>query len=164
MQTRVANELKKHFRATDIRISNTGGGKKWECRLCDLPITGSATKLRAHLFGIRGEGVTACPNVDADILRAITALEEQFPAGGRQPASSLGLSSSSSSRLTSIAEAFERLNKDEVDQAIALWFYVNGIPFNVVRYVSYKGHAWLPSISRLRRIKVLRCICNIVQV
>ena len=164
MQTRVVSEVKKHFRATDIRISNSGGGKKWECRLCNLQIMGSATKLRAHLLGVRGQGVIACDKINADILRAITALEEQFPAGGRQPASSLGPSSSSSSRQTSIAEAFDRLNKDEVDQAIALCFYVNGIPFNVNRYVSYKGHAWLPFITWLRRIKVLRCICNIVQV
>ena len=85
MQTRVAREVKKHFRATDIRISNSGGGKKWECRLCNLVITGSAIKLRAPLLGVRVQGVTACPTVNVNILRAITALEGQFPAGGRVP-------------------------------------------------------------------------------
>jgi len=134
MHGKVANEVKKHFRYTDIRISNTGGAKKWQCTFCELQITGSATKLKAHLLGVNGQGIIACVAVSVDAKMAIVALEEEFPAGGKQ-AYSLVQSSSGSSRQPLIPEVFARLSKDEVDSAIALWIYVNGIPFNVVRYV-----------------------------
>jgi len=135
MHVKVANVVKKHFRYTDIRISNTGGAKKWQCTFCELQITGSATKLKAHLLGVTGQGVIACVAVSVDAKRAIVAHEEEFPAGGKQPAYSLAQSSSGSSRQLLIPEVFARLSKDEVASAIALWIYVNGIPFNVVRYV-----------------------------
>ena len=134
----MADEVKKHFRVADGTISVTGGAKKWICIPCKKPITGSATKLRAHLLGTPGLGVAACPDVSEDAKNAIRAAEQENPSNKRkEPAPSFGLSASgsnSSGRQPGIAEVFKRLDKTEVDQAVAGWFYVNGIPFNTVRY------------------------------
>ena len=155
MHLRIASAVKKHFRATDIAISNTGGAKKWECILCKKPITGSATKLKAQLLGRSGFGVGPCPEINEDIQRAILALEQEYPANaGLEPASSsLGqsIASSSSSRQPGIADVIKRLNKGEVDQAVALWFYINGIPFNTVRCDSTRSYS---IVSWLLRVPV----------
>jgi hypothetical protein len=138
MDAKVADEVKKHFSTAEGTISLTGGAKKWICIPCKKPITGSATKLRAHLLGTPGCGVAACPNVSEDAKNAIRAAEQENPSNKRkESAPSFGLSASgsnSSSRQRGIAEVFKRLDKTEVDQAVAGWFYVNGIPFNTVRY------------------------------
>ena len=134
----MADEVKKHFRAADGTISLTGGAKKWIYIPCKKPITGSATKLRAHFFGTSGLGVAACPDVIEDAKNAIRAAEQENPSNKRkEPAPSFGLSASgsnSSGRQPGVAEVFKRLEWSEVDRAVAGWFYVNGIPFNTVRY------------------------------
>jgi len=43
MNAKVSDEVKKHYRAADITISQTGGAKKWICVACEKPITSSAT-------------------------------------------------------------------------------------------------------------------------
>ena len=135
MDAKVADEVKKHFRPAEGAISTTGGAKKWNCLACKKVITGSATKLKAHLLGTPGCGVAACPDVSEGAKSAIiAACEEEKPGLKRKEPGSYGLSSSSSSRQPNIAEVFKRLDKSQVDAAIAEWFYVNGIPFNTVRY------------------------------
>ena len=135
MDSKVAGEVKKHFRPAEGAISVTGGAKKWECIGCKKIVTGSATKLKAHLLGHTGFGVATCPNISSDAKKAIIAAEEETPSLKRKEASSsYGLSSSSSSRQPGIAEVFKRLDKSEVNATVAEWFYVNGIPFNTVRY------------------------------
>jgi hypothetical protein len=59
MNAKVANEVKKHFKIADSTISLSGGAKKWVCTGCKKVITGSATKLKAHLLAIPGHGVSA---------------------------------------------------------------------------------------------------------
>ena len=134
MDNRIAIEVKKYFKVADGTISLTGGAKRWNCLFCKKTITGSATKLRAHLLGVRGANVAACVDVPDDTQNAIRGLEAEHPdkkAG--QLARSYVFSSSSSGTQPSVADVFARLDKDEVDQLMADWFYVNGIPFNAVR-------------------------------
>jgi hypothetical protein len=135
MDAKVAAEVKKHFRVADGTISLTGGAEKWICIACNKAITGSATKLRAHCLASPGHGVSACSDRNEDAKNAIRAAEEENLSNKRQePASSFGLSSSSSSRQPGIAEVFKRLDKTEVDHCVAKWFYVNRIPFDSGRY------------------------------
>lgn len=136
MDPKVAIEVKKHFRPGETEISTTGGSKKWHCLACKKVITGSATKLKAHLLGTPGIGVAACPDISVDAKNAIRIAEEEQPGSKRKEPGSYGLSGSSSSHQPNIAEVFKRLDKSEVDSAVAEWFYVNGIPFNTVRYAS----------------------------
>ncbi len=133
MDAKVAGEVKKHFRRAEGAISVTRGAKKWECIACKKIITGSATKLKAHLLGLPGLGVAACPDISTDAKDAIIAAEEEKPSLKRkEPGASFGLSSSNSSRQPSIAEVYKRLDKSEVDAAVAEWFYVNGIQHSQV--------------------------------
>ena len=97
-------------------------------------LIGSATKLRAHLLGLSGHGVAACPKVSEDAKSALTEAETENPSNKRkESAASFGLSSSSSSRQPGIAKVLKKLNETDIDEAVAAWFYVNAIPFNVVR-------------------------------
>ena len=134
MDQKVAVEAKKHFPLADGLVNPTGGAKKWCCNFCKKVFIGSATKLKAHLLGISKHGVAACPKVSEDAKNGIKAAETENPSNKRkEPAGSFGLSSSSSSRQPGIAEVLKKLNKTDIDEAVAAWFYVNAIPFNVVR-------------------------------
>ena len=94
MDVKVADAVKKHFKATDIAISQTGGSRKWQCLACEKVITGSATKLRAHLLGISGHNVAPCKEVCEGVQNAIREVEAENPhTKAREPARSLGLSS-----------------------------------------------------------------------
>lgn len=66
MDSKVADEVKKHFKVADGTISLTGGAKKWKCIACKKQITGSATRLKAHLLGVSGHNVAACREVSED--------------------------------------------------------------------------------------------------
>ena len=142
MDAKVANEVNKYFKVADSTISVSGGAKKWICTICKKPITGSATKVKAHLLATSGQGVSACPKVSQGVKNAINSAEEENPSNKRkEPAPSYGLSGSSSSRQPTLEETYRKWDKSEVDQAVANWFYVNGIPFNTVRYGSQKLNA-----------------------
>ena len=56
MDPKVANEVKKHFMHAQGAISMTMGAKslskRWICNACKKVITGSNTKLKAHLLAI----------------------------------------------------------------------------------------------------------------
>ena len=99
MDIRVAVEAKKYYKVGSVSISQTGGGKKWECLFCKKTIIGTATRLRAHLLGLRGFNVAACEDVSKETQSAITNLEAEHPVKkAGQPARSYALSSSNSSR------------------------------------------------------------------
>ena len=137
MDQKVSGHLQKYFKLADGTISQTGGAKRWICTLCGKVFIGSATKQRAHLLGLTWKGIAACPSISEDAVTAITAAEAENPSNKRkEPASSFGLSSSSSARQPGIAEVLKKLDKTEVDKAVASWLYVNAIPFNTVRYGS----------------------------
>lgn len=144
MDVKVANEVKKHFKVADGTISLTGGSKKWQCIACEKVITGSATKLRAHLLAITGFNVAACKLISKDAQIAIRDVEAEHPfSKARDSSESFGISSSSSSRQPRVADVLKRLNKGEVDLLIAQWMYINGIAFNTVRCISHEGDTML---------------------
>lgn len=110
MDNRGAIEVKKHFKLTGGTIRQTGAAKKWNCLFCKKTITGSATKLKAHLLGVRGFNVAACDEISEDTQSAISLLEaEHSDKKAGQPARSYALSSSNSSRQPGIADVFARL-------------------------------------------------------
>jgi hypothetical protein len=102
MDPKVAIEVKKHFRPGETEISTTGGSKKWHCLACKKVITGSATKLKAHLLGTPGNGVAACPDISVDAKNAIRIAEVEQPGSKRKAPGSYGLSGSSSSHQPNI--------------------------------------------------------------
>ena len=65
MDAKVADEVKKHFSTAEGTISLTGGAKKWICIPCKKTITGSATKLRAHLLTIYKSSLPRCCSCSA---------------------------------------------------------------------------------------------------
>lgn len=101
---------------------------------CNLIFVGSATRLKAHILGSSGCGVSACPHASEDAKNAIIAAEGANPSSNKrkQPPASFGLG-----RQPGIAETFKRLEKTDVDQAVANWYYANGIAFNTMRYFKF---------------------------
>ena len=149
MDSKVAGEVKKHFRPAEGAISVTGGAKKWECIACKKIVTGSATKLKAHLMGHTGFGVAACHNVSSDAKNAIIAAEEETPSLKRkEPSSSYGLSSSSSSRQPGIAEVFKRLDKSETSYQ---WWAAHGGEFPELQKVAVRVSAMISGAGACER-------------
>ncbi|WOH08257.1 hypothetical protein DCAR_0727695 [Daucus carota subsp. sativus] len=48
-----------HVEVLDAPIGG-GGNRKWRCRYCNKIVTGSYSKVRAHLLKISNMGVEAC--------------------------------------------------------------------------------------------------------
>lgn len=49
------------------------GSEKWECKFCSHVAGGSATRIKAHLLGLKGQGICACPNVPKDVYDDVVA-------------------------------------------------------------------------------------------
>lgn len=152
MNVNVATAVKKHFTLLPDILPSHGGARKYKCSACDKCITGSATKLRAHLLCITGMGVSICDKVSEEVTASIISAEEEHPpampppsnpssaclramAGNASTSSALpaSIASKSTRRPKSISDVLRRMNKSVVDQKIANLFYANGIAFNVSR-------------------------------
>ncbi len=42
---------------------NASCTKRWKCNFCEVEHTWIATKIKAHLGGLRGHDIVSCPNV-----------------------------------------------------------------------------------------------------
>ena len=59
-----------------------GGARKWKCHFCGSIKSGGMDRVRAHLLGIRGKGISVCPTVSrADIIQ-LQALADRLDAVG----------------------------------------------------------------------------------
>lgn len=105
---------------------------------CGLVFVGGATRIRAHLAHISNKGVDACSKVRPDVKRRMQQLcdrkrrPEQLP----EPA----VTQHPGKRLVQqgIVGSMDRSMKQQVDKAVAAFWYENGIAFNVARSQSFK--------------------------
>ena len=61
------NPLWNHVQVLNIPIGG-GGNRVWSCNYCNKKVTGSYSKVKAHLLKIPNFGVEACKSVTDDIL------------------------------------------------------------------------------------------------
>ncbi|MCO5570264.1 hypothetical protein L7F22_023983 [Adiantum nelumboides] len=109
---------------------NSGGSKKWNCSFCKADYAGSYSRVRAHLLGIKKQGIGLC-------LKA-TSEDKEFMA--REEHESSNKKEKESSQLKrkahgqhSLESMFNASCREEVDEAVARCFYACGLSFTLAR-------------------------------
>lgn len=126
-------------------IPKSGGNRKWICNYCNKRVTGSYSKVKAHLLKISGTGVGRCTAItdavaeeimkehtDAELRKANADSEAKrrrdyvsLPSGSdlKQPKRMRG----------SLESCFNVVERDDVDKECARMFYASALPFSLVR-------------------------------
>lgn len=81
MQPPVALEVKRHFEPVKseelTEAERAKNCKKLRCKLCKLQFAiCSATRQRAHLLSLEGNGICVCDHSPAEVVQRILELEE----------------------------------------------------------------------------------------
>jgi len=117
----------------------SGGNTKSECLFCEKIISGSYTRVRAHLLKIPRQCVSICRKVTVPILEQLhrEVAEAEALVNGRQPnniplptqTGSAGTTSNKGKRRkqTGIEESFHTENRQQADALIARMFYSGGM-------------------------------------
>ncbi|MCO5591024.1 hypothetical protein L7F22_045000 [Adiantum nelumboides] len=108
-----------------------GGIKKWSCSFCKLHFAGSYPRVRAHLLGIKNQGIQVCCKVSAEELACLTK-EEHESAAKKQKSSNDSFNKKQATQ-PSVEGMFKNASREEVDEATARCFYACGLPFVLAR-------------------------------
>ncbi|WOG81476.1 hypothetical protein DCAR_0100623 [Daucus carota subsp. sativus] len=126
-----------HVEVLDAPIGG-GDNRKWRCRYCNKIVTGSYTKVRAHLLKISNMGVEACKGISDDVYRQIEAehkrAEEKVAKeamNARQRNQYMAYQGGSDlvqpkKRKGALELAFNVADRDEIDKDCAMMFYTSG--------------------------------------
>ncbi|XP_047306362.1 uncharacterized protein LOC124909763 [Impatiens glandulifera] len=141
-----------------VKMKERGGNTKIKCNFYNLEFTGSYSRVKAHLLQIKGEGVSVCPRVTADILlqlrREMTDAEERkrqvvipLPPlsyassdsawGGAEMLPKQGSKRRAIDKNSPINKAFNQEVRAQVDGEIARAFYSGGLLFHFSRNPHY---------------------------
>ncbi|KAI3869211.1 hypothetical protein MKX03_021437, partial [Papaver bracteatum] len=152
-------------------------GKRFRCKFCKNDFAGGITRVKSHLSGIKGRDIVVCPLVPEDV-QALVVLDIGEVNSGDNGTKRQKTKSSSGSvcsegnisnlsgdsvtvlKQTSIPRMINKKDKEAVDMKVALCFFSNNIPFNVIQTPGFIemakaisdygiGYA-LPSYSTLR--------------
>lgn len=126
------------------KIEKTGGGKggnaKFICRLCDREMSGSYSRVKAHLLKWSNNGVRTCPKVTVDVLVQLKGEQERADAmtASNMPCNVplltdgniIGRKRMASSTIEAL---FDAKTRSKLDALIARMFYSAGLPFSLAR-------------------------------
>ncbi|CAL5337448.1 unnamed protein product [Camellia sinensis] len=59
-----------HVKVLNV-ASGGGGNRTWSCNYCSKKVTGSYTKVKAHLLKLSNHGVEPCKSIRDDVVEAI---------------------------------------------------------------------------------------------
>ncbi|KAG2279757.1 hypothetical protein Bca52824_050977 [Brassica carinata] len=123
-----------------------GGTWKFKCNICNEDRQGSYSKVRAHLLGIKNQGIVVCKKVTRSQKADMHKLEDEFEkkkseSGSRAtplPCENSETNPDSKKRkAAAIVRFFGVAARDQLDQEIARMFYSGGLPFNLARNPHY---------------------------
>ena len=97
------------------------GTKRWKCNHCNLRYNGSYSRVRAHLLGFSGVGVTSCPSIDRSLRQAFQVLEEERVAQKKKTSSVIG-KPGKLIRTSQPTLAWKTITKEDVDDIVARFF------------------------------------------
>jgi hypothetical protein len=104
-----------------------GGNAKMVCRLCARDITGSYSRVKAHLLKASG-GVRPCPKVSVDVLVQLKGEQDRADASSNMP-SNIPLPNDGIGRkrkASAIEASFDNDTRSKLDSLIARMFYTAG--------------------------------------
>nr|KAJ0217080.1 hypothetical protein LSAT_V11C300149880 [Lactuca sativa] len=127
------------------KLVGAGGCWKFKCNLCSDTRQGSYSRVRAHLLGIKGTGISICKKATTADKLNITQLEDAYEKKKTESqAKEVRLRCEASvgfKKRKGISRPIERAFgveiRDQLDQEIARMFYTGGLPFNLARNPHY---------------------------
>ena len=125
-----------------------GGTWKFKCNICNEDRQGSYFRIRAHLLGIKNQGIAICKKATRSQKSDMQKLEDEFEkkknkSGSRAlplPCEKNETNPASKKRKSvdsAIARSFGIEVRDQLDQEIARMFYSGGVLFNLARNPHY---------------------------
>ncbi|PWA44843.1 hypothetical protein CTI12_AA525250 [Artemisia annua] len=123
----------------------SGGCWKFKCNVCNDIRKGSYSRVRAHLLGLKGFGISICKSATAAQKLEMKQLEEAYEAKKAESKAKevalpceagLGFKKRKGSS-GPLERAFGVETRDQLDQEIARMFYTGGLPFNLARNPHY---------------------------
>ncbi|XP_018509953.2 uncharacterized protein LOC108869695 [Brassica rapa] len=125
-----------------------GGTWKFKCNICNEDRQGSYFRIRAHLLGIKNQGIAICKKATRSQKFDMQKLEDEFEkkkneSGSRAlplPCENNETDHASKKRKaadSAIVRSFGIEVRDQLDQEIARMFYSGGLPFNLARNPHY---------------------------
>ncbi|CAO2830648.1 unnamed protein product [Amaranthus hypochondriacus] len=118
------------------RFEKGSGTKRWKCNHCNHSYNGSYSRVRAHLLGFNGLGVKPCPAIDTSVREAFTLLDKDRVSTKLMKKKSI-LPSENTMRKRSLLSGIKHY-KENVDNTVARFFYVDGLNVNVVDSAYFK--------------------------
>jgi len=127
-------------------------GRSWsfKCNICGETKSGSYSRVRANLLGIKNAGIAPCKKVTRCERLNMQRLEDEFEkkkseSGARAvplPWETSSVASSAfkkrKSSISPLERAFGIEVRDQLDQEIARMFYTGGLPFNLAGNPHYQ--------------------------
>jgi hypothetical protein len=119
-----------------------GGNAKIICRLCNRDISGSYSRVKAHLLKISNAGVKLCPKVTIDdVLIQLKSEQDKADAiSNLNMPNNIPLPTDGSGRkrkVSAIEASFDVDSRSKLDSLIAKMFYTVGDQFIIVQLVSF---------------------------
>lgn len=120
-----------------------GGNRVWSCNYCSKTVTGSYSKVKAHLLRIPNQGVEVCKALSDDVQRALNQEHEktewrktQNDYNARKKAEYVSLPCGSDlsqpkRKKGSLENSFNMQLRDTADKEAARMFYASALPFNL---------------------------------
>ncbi|KAL7246364.1 hypothetical protein ACSBR2_001471 [Camellia fascicularis] len=110
-----------------LNVASGGGGHRtWSCNYCSKKVTGSYTKVKAHLLKLSNHRVEPCKSIRDDVVKAIRkehdGAEVMAPPGAFQ-------------------KSFNVAQRDIADKDCARMFYASGLPFNLARSPYFRKYS-----------------------
>lgn len=106
----------------------SGGSKKWNCSFCNGNFGGSYSRVRAHLLGLKNQGIQVCMKVSADV-KACMVQEDHESAIKKQKVNPSSQSVQKPRMQATLNGMFNATCRENVDEAVARCFYACGLPF-----------------------------------
>ncbi|KAG2279755.1 hypothetical protein Bca52824_050975 [Brassica carinata] len=120
---------------TKLKKSGVNGGTwKFKCNICNEDRQGSYSKVRAHLLGIKNQGIVVCKKATRKKKSESGSRATLLPCENNEtnPDSKKRKAADSA-----IVRSFGVAARDQLDQEIARIFFSGGLPFNLARNPHY---------------------------
>ncbi|PWA67780.1 HAT dimerization domain, Ribonuclease H-like domain protein [Artemisia annua] len=123
----------------------SGGCWQFKCNVCKDTRKGSYSRVRAHLLGLKGFGISICKSATAAQKLEMKQLEEAYEAKKAEskakevalPCEAGIVFKKRKGSSGPLERAFGVETRDQLDQEIARMFYTEGLPFNLARNPHY---------------------------
>ncbi|XP_031489921.1 uncharacterized protein LOC116257376 [Nymphaea colorata] len=138
--------LWKHVKKLDLPTTGKrgGGNRPWVCNFCGTQYIGTYYRVKGHLLKTEGTGISACKKVDADMLKVLQKLQDDFESKKKNATLSTILSFSNDEPNkkrkgdSGTQGQSKTTSREDLDRKIGRLFFSASLPFNLARNPYWK--------------------------